>query len=90
LQAYIDKLDPDERFILNEDDGTFLMCFSDWRVLFNNVNIALDFPELWTGVRFQGKWDEFCCGGTPVNGKEPMLTEWARNPQYLIEVLKVP
>jgi hypothetical protein len=89
LQGYIDSLDEDDKFVLGEDDGTFLMCYSDFRNIFQNLFISVDFPVEWTGVRFQSCWDNTCSGGTPSPFKEPMLTQWASNPQYLLEIKKV-
>lgn len=39
------------------------MCFKDWRSIFTNVFICIDFPKEWSGKRIIDKWDENFCGG---------------------------
>jgi hypothetical protein len=52
VQAYIDSLDEEEKFFPGADDGTFLMCYSDFRSVYSNLFVSVDFPTEWTGVRF--------------------------------------
>lgn len=77
---YIKTLDDEEKFDLFEEDGSFIMCYSDWRNIFNNMFICIDFEDEWDGVRFFSEWTEETSGGTP----SPMTVEnrekWARNP----------
>lgn len=47
----------------DKDDGTFIMCFKDWRNIFTNVFICIDFPEIWNGKRLLDKWEGDYCGG---------------------------
>lgn len=87
VQRYIDHLDEEEKFVPGDNDGTFLMCFSDFRNIFTNLFVSVDFPVEWTGVRFSSSWDINTAGGTPSPFKEPNLTLWGQNPQYQIEIL---
>jgi hypothetical protein len=76
----INKLGEDERFDPNNsEDGTFLMCFSDWRRYFNNLFACVDFPDSWSGVRFTGEWTLNNSGGIPGEARES-YAKWARNP----------
>ena len=52
-----------EKFSADEDDGTFLICYSDWRKLFNNLFVSLNFPNEWTGKRIKDQWTEVTSGG---------------------------
>ena len=79
------------------NDGTFLMEYNEWCEYFNNLFLCLNFPDAWAGIRFKGAWNEQNCGGTPtkltkksiVNKSiKKQMVEWARNPQYLIELKK--
>lgn len=51
--------------ILGENDGTFLMSFKDWREIFTNLFICIDFPNHYTGRRILGAWTEELSGGVP-------------------------
>lgn len=84
-EQYISKLNEDERFNLNEEDGTFLINYRNWRDIFNNVYVCLDFPESWSGIRFRGEWDKTNSGGLPSPMTEENMIKWARNPQYIFE-----
>jgi calpain-11 len=66
LQAYIDAIeDEDERFKLIEEDGAFLMAYDDWGSIFNNMYVCVDFPDYWSGVRYNSEWDRSCAAGIP-------------------------
>jgi len=84
IQAYIQTLSPDEQFELGEDDGTFLMHYSDWKESFSTLFLNLDFPEDWTGVRFKSKWTAGNSGGLPTTYTNDVLTRYAKNPQFLV------
>ena len=28
------------------------MCYSDWRDIYNNVFVCVDFPDEWCGIRY--------------------------------------
>lgn len=64
------------------------MCYSNWRDIFNNVFVCVDFPEEWCGVRYKYKWDESNSGGTPSPMNEENMRKWAKNPQFLISPRK--
>lgn len=76
----VDKLGADEAFRLNENDGTFLMCYSDWRDLYSNLFACVDFPDHWSGVRFHSKWTLQNSGGVPNGPSTKMAKKWAKNP----------
>ena len=83
----LEKLAPDERFDPNNDqDGTFLMCFSDWRYYFSNLFACLDFPDDWSGVRFFSEWTIQNSGGLPTRPTTEACREWAKNPQFNVEL----
>eukprot|EP00347_Sterkiella_histriomuscorum_P015188 403357982 len=82
---YIYQLPPEERFKLGAVDGTFMINYKNWRNIFYNLYITHDFPDEWNGVRFYGKWNEITSGGLP-NNDQASLKNWAKNPQYLLEL----
>ena len=88
LQEYVNNLEPDERFNIGDDDGTFFMLYEDWSKIFNKLYVALDFPDNWSGLRFSDEWDKDCAGGFPVNRTENEYKLWTTNPQYLIQINK--
>jgi len=51
IEKYNQAQSEDEKFAPGED-GTFLMCYSDWRDIYNNLFISVDFPDDWSGIRF--------------------------------------
>lgn len=85
IQAYIDSLPPDEQFDLDEDDGTFLIHYRDWRDNFSTLFVNNDFPEAWTGVRFESAWTKSASGGLPTKYEAAHLEKYAQNPQFLIK-----
>ena len=56
------------------DDGTFLMCYRDWREYFSNLVVAIDFPPDFSGRRFYGEWTTDQSGGFPTKND---VTTWA-------------
>jgi len=74
------NLDEEEHFDPYEEDGSFFMCYSDWRDIYNNMFVCIDFPEKWTGIRFTSEWTPECSGGTPSPMTEENKTKWALNP----------
>jgi len=82
---YIQTLPPDEQFNLEEDDGTFLMHYDDWKDNFSTLFLNLDFPEDWTGVRFKSKWTKSNSGGLPDKMSREALERFGKNPQFLIK-----
>jgi hypothetical protein len=52
LNNYMAQLPEDEQFNLQEEDGTFLIDYKNFRDIYNKLFVALDFPDDWCGVRF--------------------------------------
>jgi len=73
IMSYISTLPPDEKFELDADDGTFLMCYDDWKDNFSTLFLNNDFPEDWTGVRFQSAWTPSNSGGLPQTHTKDQL-----------------
>lgn len=44
-KQYIAKLEDEEKFDPFDEDGSFIMCYSDWRDIFNNMFICVDFAN---------------------------------------------
>lgn len=65
IMEYIHTLPPDEQYDPDADDGTFLMCYHDWKENFSTLFCNVDFPDIWTGVRFRSKWTKSNSGGLP-------------------------
>jgi hypothetical protein len=65
---------------LGDNDGTFLINYRNWRDIFNNMYICLDFPDEWSGVRFKGRWTKECSGGLPSPMTEENMVRWGKNP----------
>jgi hypothetical protein len=42
------------------------MCYHDWKENFSTLFVNVDFPEIWTGVRFKSKWTKSNSGGLPT------------------------
>ena len=84
IQEYVDDLPPDERFPLKSNDGTFFMHYSDWKEIFSTLFLNIDFPEDWTGVRFDSAWTSVNSGGLPNTYTKDVLERYAKNPQFLI------
>lgn len=42
-------LDDIETIELGADDGTFLMNFKEWRELYSNLFMCINFPDDWSG-----------------------------------------
>lgn len=88
LEEYVSDLPPDEQFDLDADDGTFLIHYRDWRDNFSSLFINNDFPEAWTGVRFQSAWTKSASGGLPLRYEATQLEKFAQNPQFLIKPVR--
>jgi hypothetical protein len=61
----------------------FFMNYKNFRAVFNKLFIANDFPDDWSAVRFESKWDSTCSGGLPSAGTPEAKKAYAKNPQYL-------
>ena len=68
----------------DNNDGTFIMCFSDFRNIFNKVCVSLSFPMSTIGIRFFSGWTQTECGGLPKNGGNFNVV--LQNPQFYISV----
>ena len=87
INVELSKLGNDEKYNdMDSNDGTFLMCFKDWRSIYHNLYACVDFDDSWFGVRFPGEWTMQNSGGVPVTGTKQEMTRWAKNPQYFIEL----
>ena len=87
VMTEVNKLGADEKFNPNDsNDGTFLMCYSDWRSLYNNLFTCVDFPDNWSGVRFKSKWTIQNSGGVPNGPSTKQSKKWAKNPQFYLDV----
>ena len=84
FETYIESLPPDEQFDLDADDGTFMMCYDEWKDIFSTLFLNLDFPEDWTGVRFKSKWTKSNSGGIPGAYQKDLLAKYATNPQFFV------
>ena len=80
--------DTNEKFDFSKNDGAFLMCFKDFRTIFNQIFLCQDFPPNIIGVRFYDEWKEENSGGLPLNNTKQEYIDFYRNPQYYIEIKK--
>ena len=78
----------DDKFIPGDEDGTFLMNYLNWREVYNNMYICLDFPDNWSAIRYKAAWDATCSGGIPSPMNEENKKNWAKNPQYKFTAYK--
>lgn len=86
LNDYLNlKEDKDENFKPGVEDGTFLMNFKNFRKVFNNMFVCVDFKDNWTGLRFFSEWTTKESWGVASNKNPASMTEYAKNPQYLID-----
>lgn len=66
VQEEVNKLGSDELWDpYDNNDGTFLMCFKDWRSIYTNLFACVDFTDEWSGIRFVDAWTEHHSGGVP-------------------------
>lgn len=68
------------------EDGTFLMCYKDWRNIFHNLFVALDFPNEWSGRIANYQWTAENSGGFPMQKTEEENERYGKNPQFLIKL----
>jgi hypothetical protein len=52
------KDSPEEEFIPGQNDGTFMINFSNWRDIYNNMFIIYDFPNSYVAVRCESEWSK--------------------------------
>ena len=80
--------DSSEKIDFSKDDGTFLMRFSDFRKIFNNIFFCQNFPPTIIGVRFYDKWTKENSGGLPLHNTNQEFIDFFRNPQYYFQINK--
>ena len=80
--------DTSEKIDFSKDDGTFLMRFSDFRKIFNNIFFCQNFPPSYIGVRFYDRWTAQNSGGLPISNTEQAFRDFFLNPQYYFEIKK--
>ena len=80
--------DTNEKIDFSQDDGAFLMRFSDIRKIFNNIFFCQNFPPSYIGVRFYDKWTKNSSGGLPIGNTEREFRDFFLNPQYFFEIKK--
>ena len=80
--------DTNEKIDFTKDDGAFLMRFSDFRKIFNNIFFCQNFPPSFIGVRFYDKWTKNNSGGLPLGNTEREFKDFFKNPQYYFEIKK--
>ena len=68
---------------MSQEDGIFLMCFSDFRQIYNKLFICKNFPPSFIGVRIYGSWTKNESGGLPVNSTQEKT--FYSNPQIYLE-----
>ena len=86
LQEYMNTLPPDEKVDLDEpkNDGSFFISYEDWKDIYSTLFINLDFPEKWTGVRFDSQWSSDNSPGLPTTNTADAKGKYAQNPQFMI------
>lgn len=88
IKRVINRLEEEERFDPeNSEDGSFLMCFKDWRTLYNNLYACVDFTDEWSGIRFKDAWTLATSGGVPNKQDKAMGESWGRNPQFIMDLV---
>eukprot|EP01022_Parablepharisma_sp_SALTPOND_P033931 TRINITY_DN8_c0_g1_i1.p3 TRINITY_DN8_c0_g1~~TRINITY_DN8_c0_g1_i1.p3 ORF type:complete len:989 (-),score=126.44 TRINITY_DN8_c0_g1_i1:6417-9383(-) len=70
------------------DDGTFLICYKDWRELFTTMYVCRDFfrNDEYRATLFSYRWTAENNGGTPIKGTEEQKIRWGINPQVMISI----
>jgi len=74
------QLPEDEKFNLQDEDGTFLIDYKNFRDIYNKLFVAIDFPDEWCGIRFESNWTSETCGGLPLKNTEEEKKRFAKNP----------
>ena len=80
--------DTNEKIDFSKDDGTFLMRFSDFRKIFNNIFFCQNFPPNFIGVRFYDEWTKENSGGLPLHSTKQEFADFFTNPQYYFRINK--
>ena len=80
--------DSSEKIDFSKDDGTFLMRFSDFRKIFNNIFFCQNFPHNIIGIRFYDEWTIENSGGLPLHNTRQEFIDFFTNPQYYFQINK--
>lgn len=64
----------------DEDNGIFLMSFDDWKNIYSQLFMCINFPEKYRGYRIRGEWNDNNSGGNIL------ASTWKMNPKYEFEV----
>jgi calpain len=75
-----------EEFDPEANDGSFLMRYSDWRKVYNNLFCCVKFPKEWSGKRFYEEWTEETAFGCPNKSDPNSMENWAKNPQFIVKI----
>lgn len=76
-----------EQLYVNQEDGCFLMNFSEFLRIFNKLFICIDFPPSYIGFRAHGKWIKNReSGGLPISGTVAEFRSFPNNPQYYLKL----
>lgn len=71
-----------EKISVNEEDGCFFMCFSDFRRIYNKIFVCVNYPPNYVGIRYHASWNELETGGLPINNRPEEIRDFANNPQF--------
>lgn len=76
------KGEEEDGFTPGKDDGSFMINYSNWRDIYNNMFIIYDFPNSYNAIRCKSEWSKAKnnMGGTPGNMDKQCLINWAKNP----------
>ncbi|KAL4472263.1 hypothetical protein ABPG72_011624 [Tetrahymena utriculariae] len=74
-----------ERYEMAED-GKFLICYKDWRRIFNNLFVCLLFSDAWSGFRIKGCWNQQFSSGVLKKSEQSFKDFALKNPQFIIEL----
>ena len=80
--------DTSEKIDFTKNDGAFLMRFSDFRKMFNNILFCQNFSPNIIGVRFYDEWTKENSGGLPLHSTKQEFIDFFTNPQYYFKIDK--
>ena len=60
-----------EKFEAGKDDGTFFISYSDWRNIFDNLFICVNFDSKWHGKTITSQWNKEFSNGVVKDAKNP-------------------
>lgn len=76
-----------EEYVPGNDDGTFLMCYKDWRNIFGNLYICKDYSITCNGYYITSQFTTQTTSGILTNSEESRKN-FALNDQYIMKVKK--